>query len=93
MVHPSEFNLVVKGVNVVKRHQKATASREAGIVDKELPINISNVAYLDPKESKPTKIGYKFEVFDIDKYVSETLPEFEVKIKENNNKLLFEKFR
>jgi protein-histidine pros-kinase len=36
------------------------------------------------------KIGYKFEVFDIDKFISDTLPEFEVKIKENNNKLLFE---
>jgi large subunit ribosomal protein L24 len=60
-VYPTEQKLVVKDVNLVKRHQKATQTKEAGIVSKELPIHISNVAYLDPKESKPTKLGYKIE--------------------------------
>lgn len=52
--------VVVSGVNIVKKHLKKTAQNpQAGIVDKTLPIHISNVMLLDPKEDKPTRVGYK----------------------------------
>ncbi len=60
-VYPKELKVLVQGVNIVKRHQKPSATSSGGIVEKELPIHISNVAYLDPKMSKPTKLGYKTE--------------------------------
>ena len=50
---------LVRGVNVVKRHQKQSATQEGGIVSKELPIHISNVALADPKDNKATRIGFK----------------------------------
>lgn len=52
--------VIVDGINQVKKHEKASMKSQGGIVTKDAPISISNVAYLDPKESKPTKIGYKF---------------------------------
>jgi large subunit ribosomal protein L24 len=52
--------VLVRGVNVVKRHQKQTATQEGGIISKELPVHISNVALADPKDNKPTRIGFKF---------------------------------
>jgi len=56
----AENRVVVEGVNVVQRAQKPSAlNPQGGMVAKELPLHISNVAYLDPKENKPTKIGYK----------------------------------
>ena len=45
---------------MVKRHQRQTASQEGGIVSKEAPIHISNLALEDPKDGKPTRVGYKF---------------------------------
>jgi len=57
---PKENRAVVRGVNVVRRHQKQTASQEGGIVSKEAPIAISNLAIEDPKDGKPTRVGYKF---------------------------------
>jgi large subunit ribosomal protein L24 len=51
--------LFVKGVNVVKRHTKQTQTSEGGIIEKELPIHISNVALLDPKNGLATKVGFK----------------------------------
>ena len=51
---------VVQGVNVVKKHEKPSQTSPGGIVTKELPINISNLAIEDPKDGKPTRIGYKF---------------------------------
>jgi large subunit ribosomal protein L24 len=54
-----EGRVLVRGVNVVKRHQKQSATQEGGIVSKELPIHISNVALADPKDNKPTRIGFK----------------------------------
>lgn len=52
--------LVVEGINKVKRHTKPTAANQAGgIVEKELPIHISNVAMRDPKTAKPTRLGKK----------------------------------
>ena len=56
---PSENRAVVRGVNVAKRHQNQTAAQEGGIVAKELPIHVSNLALRDPKDGKPTRVGYK----------------------------------
>jgi large subunit ribosomal protein L24 len=60
-VMPKEDRAVVRGVNVVKRHQRQTASQEAGIVSKEAPIHLSNIAIADPKDGKPTRVGFKIE--------------------------------
>ncbi len=57
---PSENRAVVRGVNVVKRHTRQTAAQEGGIIAKEMPIQISNLALRDPKDGKPTRVGYKF---------------------------------
>ena len=59
-VFPSDNRAVVQGVNVARRHQKQTAAQQGGIIAKELPIHISNLAHIDPKDGKPTRIGYKF---------------------------------
>jgi large subunit ribosomal protein L24 len=58
-VRPAEGRALVRGVNLVKRHQKQTAQQEGGIISKEAPIHLSNIAYADPKDSKPTRIGFK----------------------------------
>ncbi len=57
---PRENRAIVRGVNVVRRHQKQTASQEGGIVSKEVSIHLSNLALEDPKDGKPTRIGFKF---------------------------------
>jgi large subunit ribosomal protein L24 len=49
----------VRGVNTVKRHQKQSAKQEAGIITKEAPIHLSNLAIADPKNGKPTRVGFK----------------------------------
>jgi large subunit ribosomal protein L24 len=51
---------VVRGVNMVKRHQKQSASQEGGIISKEGPIHLSNIALADPKDGKPTRVAFKF---------------------------------
>ncbi len=57
---PREDRVIVEGVNVVKRHQKATSQRQNGqIIDKTLPIHVSNVMIVDPKTGKRTRIGIK----------------------------------
>jgi large subunit ribosomal protein L24 len=58
-VIPSEDRALVRGVNTVKRHQRQTASQEAGIITKEAPLQLSNLAYADPKDGKPTRVGFK----------------------------------
>ena len=58
-VLPREDRALVRGVNVVKRHQKQSMKEEGGIVRKELPIHLSNIALADPKDGKPTRIGFK----------------------------------
>ena len=58
-VHPKEERLVVQGVNMVKRHTKPAMGNPGGIVEKEATIHISNVAHIDPKSNKPTRVGYK----------------------------------
>jgi large subunit ribosomal protein L24 len=57
---PKDQRAIVRGVNVVRRHQKQTAAQEGGIVSKEAPIHISNLALEDPKDGKPTRVGFKF---------------------------------
>jgi large subunit ribosomal protein L24 len=51
---------LVRGVNIVKRHQKQSAQQEGGIISKEAPIHLSNIALSDPKDGKPTKVGFKY---------------------------------
>lgn len=57
---PREDRALVRGVNMVRRHQKQSQSEEGGIISKEGPIHISNLALEDPKDGKPTRIGFKF---------------------------------
>ncbi len=57
---PAENRAIVKGVAMVRRHQRQTASQEGGIITKEAPIHVSNIALEDPKDGKPTRVGYKF---------------------------------
>jgi large subunit ribosomal protein L24 len=59
-VMPAENRVIVRGVAVVRRHQRQTASQEGGIISKEGPIHVSNVALEDPKDGTPTRVGYKF---------------------------------
>ena len=59
-VMPEENRVIVKGVAMVRRHQRQTPSQEGGIIAKEAPIHISNLALEDPKDGKPTRAGYKF---------------------------------
>jgi large subunit ribosomal protein L24 len=58
-VIPDEGRAVVDGVNIVKRHLKQTAQQEGGIISKELPILISNIALADPKGGKAPRVGFK----------------------------------
>ncbi|SRR5579885_1081571 len=58
-VLPAESRLVVQGVHVVKRHTRPSAGNPGGIIEKEGTIHISNVAHVDPKSGKPTRVGYK----------------------------------
>jgi len=56
-----DAKVFVKGINVVKRHTKPSQTNTGGIIQKELPIHISNVALLDPKDGSPTKVGFKIQ--------------------------------
>jgi large subunit ribosomal protein L24 len=58
---PKDNRAIVSGVNVVKRHQRQTQNAEGGIISKEAPIDLSNLALLDPKDSKPTRVGFRME--------------------------------
>ena len=58
-VHPRAERALVRGVNMVKRHQKQTAQQEGGIISKEMTNHLSNVALADPKDGKPTRISFK----------------------------------
>jgi large subunit ribosomal protein L24 len=58
-VMPREERALVRGVNLVRRHQRQSASQEGGIISKEAPIHLSNLAYADPKDGKPTRVGFK----------------------------------
>jgi large subunit ribosomal protein L24 len=54
-----EDRVLVRGINIVKRHQRQSASQEGGIISKESSIHLSNVALADPKDGKPTRVGFK----------------------------------
>jgi large subunit ribosomal protein L24 len=58
-VRPSEGRALVRGINMVKRHQRQTANQEGGIISKEGTIHLSNLAVADPKSGKPTRVGFK----------------------------------
>jgi large subunit ribosomal protein L24 len=55
----AEDRALVRGIHIAKRHQRQTARQEGGIVNKETPIHLSNLALADPKDGKPTRIGFK----------------------------------
>jgi large subunit ribosomal protein L24 len=76
-VNPTEKRALVQGVNVVKRHQKPRGvNAPGGIQEKEAPIHLSNLALLDPKSGKPTRVG--FQVLDDGKKVRVARPSGEV---------------
>ena len=58
-VFPKDDRALVQGVNMVKRHQRQTQRQQAGIVTKEAPIHLSNIAHADPKTGAATRIGFK----------------------------------
>jgi large subunit ribosomal protein L24 len=58
-VMPRETRAVVRGVNVVKRHTRQTGQQEGGIISKEAPIHLSNLAIADPNDGKATRVGFK----------------------------------
>ncbi|MGN6583878.1 MAG: 50S ribosomal protein L24 [Rhizobiaceae bacterium] len=57
-VAPKDSKAVVRGINLVRRHQRQTQSQEGGIITKEAPIHLSNLAIADPKDGKPTRVGF-----------------------------------
>jgi large subunit ribosomal protein L24 len=59
-VMPEEDRAIVKGVAMIRRHQRQTANQDGGIISKEAAIHISNLALEDPKDGKPTRVGFKF---------------------------------
>ena len=58
-VDPRASRAIVEGVNIVRRHTRQTAQTEGGILSKEAPIQLSNLAIADPKDGKPTRVGFK----------------------------------
>lgn len=58
-VMPKDERALVRGVNLVRKHQKQTATQEGGIVSKEAPIHLSNLAIADPKDGKASRVGFK----------------------------------
>jgi large subunit ribosomal protein L5 len=60
-VMPKEDRALVRGINVVVRHQRQTQAQEGGLIRKEAPIHLSNIALADPKDGKPTRVGFRIE--------------------------------
>lgn len=58
-VLPAEGRAIVQGVHVARRHQRQTQAQQGGIVEKELPIHLSNLALLDPSDGKPVRVGFR----------------------------------
>lgn len=56
---PAEDRVVVQGINMVKRHQKPMQTNPGGIVEKEASVHVSNLAHVDPKDGKATRVGFK----------------------------------
>jgi large subunit ribosomal protein L24 len=59
-VYPGDRRALVSGVNIVKRHQRQTQRQQGGIINKEAPVHLSNLAHVDPKTGDATRIGFKF---------------------------------
>jgi large subunit ribosomal protein L24 len=59
-VMPEENRAIVKGIAMIRRHQRQTATQDGGIISKEAAIHVSNLALEDPKDGKPTRVGFKF---------------------------------
>ncbi|HLY04559.1 MAG TPA: 50S ribosomal protein L24 [Rhizomicrobium sp.] len=59
-VYPDDGRALVSGVNIVRRHQRQTQRQQGGIINKEAPVHLSNLAHLDPKTGGATRIGFKF---------------------------------
>ena len=59
-VMPEENRALVKGIAMIRRHQRQTATQDGGIISKEAAIHVSNLAIEDPKDGKPTRVGFKF---------------------------------
>lgn len=59
-VFPEDQKVLVRGVRLVKKHQKPSQASPGGVVEKELPVHISNVMHVDPASQKPTRVGYRF---------------------------------
>ena len=59
-VMPEENRAIVKGIALMRRHQRQTATQDGGIISKEAAIHVSNLAIEDPKDGKPTRVGFKF---------------------------------
>jgi large subunit ribosomal protein L24 len=55
----SEMRVLVQGVNMIKRHTRQAPGEPGGIIEKEAPVHISNVAHVDPRDDKPTRVGWK----------------------------------
>jgi large subunit ribosomal protein L24 len=51
--------VLVQGINIVKRHTRQSAKSAGGIIEQEAPIHVSNLAHLDPKDNKPTRVGFR----------------------------------
>ena len=60
-VMPKEDKAVVRGINIIVRHQRQTQAQEGGLIRKEAPIHLSNIALADPKDGKPTRVGFRVE--------------------------------
>ena len=60
-VQPKEDKALVRGVNMIRRHQKQSQSEQGGIITKEAPIHLSNLAIADPKDGKPTRVGFQLQ--------------------------------
>jgi len=58
-VFPADNRALVTGVNLVKRHQRQTPRQQGGIVSKEAPVDLSNLAHIDPKSGEATRVGFK----------------------------------
>ena len=60
-VMPKDDKALVRGVNQIRRHQKQSQTQEGGIITKEAPIHLSNIALADPKDGKPTRVGFRMD--------------------------------
>ena len=58
-VMPKEEKAIVRGINIIVRHQRQSQAQEGGLIRKEAPIHLSNIALADPKDGKPTRVGFQ----------------------------------